>query len=467
MALHRVTGPQVFAKLLPFFLAPHSRENFSLVFSHRSKPVTRYLLLKNKEGETIDDVLVSFFQAPYSYTGEETIEISAHGNPLITRNIHSLLRQIGMRDAEPGEFTQRAFLNGKLDLTQAEAVNELIHAETENGLRLARSTNEGAVSKAALDLRSELIGALAYLEAHIDFGTDEVGNYAPSSIVPQLEKTLEKLELLSASYTTGLKLREGLKVALGGRPNAGKSSLYNALLKADRAIVTDIAGTTRDVLEDRLLISGHDFVLLDTAGLRESTDIVERIGVSRSRASLASADIVCVMCDLTNSGTVATQDFLQEELNDILRPLVGTEPPAVLLVLSKADLFTEDIRQQAERIAKQLNSSATPSIPAVISDVKPETSLELFAIKVDACVLVSADNCDPLREALVNLYKKLTQSARGDQSAILISTRQRDKVNAALAYLQEAKVGLNNADYPEKVASLLNSSCQSLDLLLE
>ncbi|MBX9703907.1 MAG: tRNA uridine-5-carboxymethylaminomethyl(34) synthesis GTPase MnmE [Silvanigrellaceae bacterium] len=303
--LHRVSGVGVFEALTPFLAFPKSRQPFSLQYlqwptNASSQAKVFYLFLLDQQRELLDDAIVTFFKGPHSFTGEDTIEISLHGNPLLSAKLQSLLRAIGMRDAQPGEFTQRAYLQGKLDLVQAEGINQLIHSETLGGIEIARQAVEGLLSKEMLFLREKLIEILSYLEAHIDFSVDEVGSYTPASLLPILFEIQKRLTLLIDSYATGLKIRSGLKIALFGEPNAGKSSLYNALLRAEKAIVTDIPGTTRDVLESPLTIHGKDFLLLDTAGIRKSEDIVEKIGIERSLKALHEADILCYLIDASH-----------------------------------------------------------------------------------------------------------------------------------------------------------------------
>ncbi len=303
--LHRLSGNGVFKLLSSQVFLPRSEKyldlNNCLINNNNNKPYTRYVLIKDKQGSLIDDVILTLYPNPKSFTGEDVIEISTHGNPLLSQQLHSLFRSLGMRDAKAGEFTQRAVLNGKLDLAQAEGINQLIHAESFGAVELARNNVEGILSKETLEIRNELIKLLAYLEAHIDFAPDEVGDYKPQELLPQVQQIKNKLTSLFKSYENGIKIREGLKIVLCGKPNSGKSSLYNALLKHDKAIVTPIAGTTRDVLEDRLLIDNKEFVLLDTAGVRDTADVVEKIGVERTLRAAKAADIICYLisaCEL-------------------------------------------------------------------------------------------------------------------------------------------------------------------------
>jgi len=263
-------------------------------------------------GEVIDDVLLAVFHAPRSYTGEDLVEISAHGGPIPLRQILGRLMQCGARSARPGEFTQRAFMNGKMDLAQAEAVGDIIAARTEQAHRLARRQSEGRLSVAVTEIREIVLGVLARIEASIDFPED-VGELDTDACLSELTSAERRVEALLATADQGILYREGLKVVLAGRPNVGKSSLLNALLRADRAIVTAVPGTTRDVIEETLNLRGIPLRAVDTAGLRETEDEVERIGVARTRASLADADIALLILDAT-AGETKEDVVLRAEL---------------------------------------------------------------------------------------------------------------------------------------------------------
>ena len=291
-------------------------------------------------GEVIDSVLLAVFHAPRSYTGEDLVEISAHGGPVPLRQILGRLLQCGARVARPGEFTQRAFMNGKMDLAQAEAVGDIIAARTEQAHRLARRQSEGRLSVAVGEVREIALGVLARIEASIDFPED-VGELDTDACRSEIAQAERKVGALLANADQGILYREGLKVVLAGRPNVGKSSLLNALLRADRAIVTAVPGTTRDVIEETLNLRGIPLRAVDTAGLRETEDEVERIGVARTRASLADADIALLILDAT-SGETEEDTALRAELAGCPHIVVwnkwdlkpGEDPPAHGIVVS-------------------------------------------------------------------------------------------------------------------------------------
>lgn len=254
------------------------------------------------DGSVLDDVLLAVFRTPRSYTGEDVVEISAHGSPLILGQILARLLASGARLARPGEFTQRAFLNGKMDLAQAEAVSDLITAQTVQAQRLARRQSEGRLSRAVTGIRSSILGVLAQIEATIDF-PEEVGELNTARCEADLGEAQAQIAGLLATADAGIITREGLSVVLAGRPNVGKSSLLNALLRSNRAIVTAVPGTTRDVLEETLNLNGVPLRLSDTAGLRETEDEVERIGVARTRDTIAAADLVLLVLDAVTGET--------------------------------------------------------------------------------------------------------------------------------------------------------------------
>lgn len=245
----------------------------------------------------LDDVLVAVMRAPHSYTAEDVVEIHCHGSPYILQALCEALRRGGARLAEPGEFTKRAFLNGRLDLAQAEAVVDTIRAKTAGSLRLAQEQLRGALSQAIQRLREELLQTLAQVEAAIDFTEEDLAFIQPQELAGRLRETKAAVTRLVATSHEGRLLREGMAVVIVGRPNVGKSSLLNALLQTDRAIVSQTPGTTRDVLEEMLNIRGLPVRILDTAGVRQTEDPVEQEGVKRTRAAMEQADLLMLLVD--------------------------------------------------------------------------------------------------------------------------------------------------------------------------
>jgi tRNA modification GTPase len=276
----------------------------------------------------IDEAVVTFFAAPHSYTAEDLVEIAAHGSPVVLELLLNRALALGARLAEPGEFTQRAFLAGRLDLTQAEAVRDLIEAQTLTQARQAAGQMGGALSRRVQPVKQALVELIALLEAGIDFAEDDVDVTPAAEIARRIGAITPPLEALEASFARGRLVHDGLTLAIVGRPNAGKSSLFNCLVERDRAIVTATPGTTRDTVTERISLEGIPLELVDTAGLREAAEEVEQLGIARSREALADAALVVVVLDAT------------EPLNDEERRLLKTvEGRPAVVAINKSDLI--------------------------------------------------------------------------------------------------------------------------------
>jgi tRNA modification GTPase len=312
----RLSGPAALAIAQAIFrpLKPGPLRSHRLRYGHIVDPAS---------SDVVDEVLAAPMLAPHSFTREDVVEFSCHGGALSLQRTLELTLHAGARLAQPGEFTMRAFLNGRIDLTQAEATLDVIRAQTNTGLALAQAQLGGWLAQEVRRLRAELLDALAALTVTLDFPEDEV---APPDIGPALRSSLRALEHLLASAEQGIIYRQGARAALVGRPNVGKSSLLNALLRADRAIVTAIPGTTRDTLEETANLDGIPVVLIDTAGMTESADPVERLGVERSRSALAGADLALLVLD-------SSQPFTPDDQR--IAALTLDKP--TLLVWNKAD----------------------------------------------------------------------------------------------------------------------------------
>lgn len=249
----------------------------------------------------IDEVLISVFKAPNSFTKENSVEISCHGSPVIVKEIIKALLQEGARLAEPGEFTKRAFLNGRFDLAQAEAVADLINAETDNARQAALNQMRGGFSKEISRLREELIHFASLIELELDFGEEDVEFAKRNDLRDLILKIQSYIQLLMDSFDQGNVIKNGVPTVIAGKPNAGKSTLLNVLLNEERAIVSDIPGTTRDVIEDEMVLGGINFRFIDTAGLRETKDVIEAIGVERTREQMKKASLIIYLFDLTQT----------------------------------------------------------------------------------------------------------------------------------------------------------------------
>ncbi|WP_139906238.1 tRNA uridine-5-carboxymethylaminomethyl(34) synthesis GTPase MnmE [Clostridium thermarum] len=291
--------------------------------------------------EIIDEVIVSYMKGPKSFTAEDTIEINCHGGVIATNRVLEEVIKAGARVAEPGEFTKRAFLNGRIDLSQAEAVIDIIRAKTELSMKSAIAQSEGRISREITNMRNRLLGVIAHIEATVDFPEDDLEEATSDKIKVDLKEIISDLETLISTANEGKILREGLNVVIVGKPNVGKSSLLNALLMENRAIVTDIAGTTRDVIEEYINIDGIPIKIIDTAGIRETEDIVERLGVERSKQKINEADLIILMLDISSE--------LDNEDRQIIEFIKDKK---YILILNKVDLDAKLSMSEIEQLNK-------------------------------------------------------------------------------------------------------------------
>lgn len=408
----KISGPEALAITRQLFRAaggpPRFRPRF-LHFGHIVDPAG---------GGPVDEVLVAFMPGPHSYTRQDVVEIQAHGGPAPLQRILQLVLAGGARLAEAGEMTLRAFLNGRLDLAQAEAVLDVVQAKTEAALRVATEQLGGSLSAQVKQVRRALVDQLAFLEASIDFVEDEI---PPQDVVAPLQAVAGQLERLLASADQGLIYRQGVRAAIVGVPNVGKSSLLNALLRNERAIVTDIPGTTRDTLEETVNLRGVPLVLVDTAGIRaRATDRVEHIGIERSRKALARADLALLVVD----GTAPPGEGDYE-----IAALVGAKP--AVLIVNKADL--------AAAGAEHLPADFLPAAPRVrLSALTGEglaalesTLLELVLggqVTLADTPLVSNPRHQALLAAALNHTRAAVEAQQAGLSADLVAIDVREAV---------------------------------------
>lgn len=294
----RISGDQSLEILSKIF-EPANRDIKRNTKNQLSIPsrVLTYGKIYDTKRNLIDEVLVSYMKSPTTYTGEETVEINCHGGIIPLRNILNTIISLGARPAERGEFTKRAFLNGKLDLAQAEAVMDLISAKTDTSFNVAMTQLQGRLSEQIRLIRSYFVDLLVQITVNIDYPDEDIEELTYSNILESLHKIAAFLRELSASSERGRILREGLRVSIVGKPNVGKSSILNALLYEDRAIVTNVPGTTRDIIEETIDVRGIPVVITDTAGIRDTDDLVERIGVEKSKLSIESSDLIFFVLD--------------------------------------------------------------------------------------------------------------------------------------------------------------------------
>jgi len=321
LGIIRLCGPDTLAILQRIFRPAGQRNQLT---THR---MCFGVLVDPASGQTIDQVMAVYFAAPHSYTGEDMGEISHHGSPVLAAEILDLILQDRARLALPGEFTLRAFLNGKMDLAQAEAVRDLIDARTSYQARIAGKQLEGSVSRTIRPLKERLIGVITHLETTVEFAEDMPETESRAHLSAALADVARSLAALEDNFRLGHLLRQGASLVITGRPNVGKSSLFNRLLGEDRAIVTEISGTTRDVLREPANLFGIPLILMDTAGIRTSDDMVEKLGVERSYSALGQADLILHVMD-------ATRHLEAEEL-DLIRSLPHDN---LIVALNKQDL---------------------------------------------------------------------------------------------------------------------------------
>lgn len=333
----RISGEQagvIASKLFKPFKGMDKVEQFT---SHH----VRYGQIIDEYGQIIDEALCIPMWAPNSYTKENVVEIQSHGGTLVVRRILELALTNGARMAEPGEFTKRAFLNGRLDLSQAQSVMDIIKARTEASLRMASGHLQGTFSQEIKSMRHDILEIIAHLEASIDFPEDDIEDVAKDEAEKKVQAIKQRIEEMLSTFKTGRILRDGLMTAIIGKPNVGKSSLLNALLREERAIVTDIPGTTRDSLEEYANIGSVPLKIIDTAGIRETKDKVEQIGVEKSMAYVQKADLILALFDISHE--------LTKEDKEIINLLQGKEG---IVLLTKNDLTTvldiDDLKQQLQ-----------------------------------------------------------------------------------------------------------------------
>ncbi len=363
-------------------------------------------------GSVVDEVMFAFLQQPKSYTGEDTVEIHCHGGPHVVRRVLGLVLAQGARHAEPGEFTKRAFLNGRLDLTQAEAVLDLIRSRTDKAADVALGQMEGGLSQEVRDLREHLVDTLVQVEAAIDFPEEEIELLQRAELARKVAGVVDRLSALIDSYEWGRLIREGVRVCIVGRPNVGKSSLMNALLGADRAIVTDTPGTTRDFIEETVNLKGLPVVLWDTAGLREDTEGVERIGIDVTLQRLAESQGCLLVLD--GSSPLTGED------RKVMERLRGSQG---LVVINKIDL-----RQRVDRAAV---AESLPRLRQFEVSALTEQGLDELRSGLHDCFLDSAEEpeivvtnvrhkaaLDRARSSLVEVHRAMDDGLPPDIVAV-------------------------------------------------
>jgi tRNA modification GTPase len=376
-------------------------------------------VLDTATGEVLDEAVVTYFAAPNSYTTEDILEIAAHGSPVLLEHILRQAVAAGARLAAPGEFTQRAFLSGRLDLTQAEAIHDLIEASTLHQARIAAQQLGGALSRQVAPVKDSLIALIATLEAGVDFAEDDIDVLPTHDILARIESIRAPLAALESTFGYGRIVRDGFTMAIVGRPNAGKSSLFNRLVERDRAIVTATPGTTRDLVTERVSLNGIPVELIDTAGLRVATDEAESIGIAKSREAMADADLVLLVVD------AAAPPHPEDE--------------ATLATLTNRPLIIAQNKSDLAGIDSAPTSHATVRTSALTGEGVPE-----------------------LRQAIVQLVATQTPST---ETALLTNLRQQQAVSTALTALNRAQAATESNIPHEMLLLDLYEVLRALDSL--
>ncbi len=417
----RLSGKESLQIAEKIFFSPKNKslrdlKSYRVSYGYVNNPLT---------GEKIDEVLVTVMKSPRSYTKEEVVEINCHGGMITLRKVLEIVLKQGARLAEPGEFTKRAFINGRLDLSQAEAVIDLIRSRTDESRRISLEQLQGKLSENITGLRDRLADICANVEAYIDFPEDEIETPEKLEFLESMKNIREKLQLLLKSYDEGRFFREGLSTAIVGKPNVGKSSLLNALLKRERAIVTEMPGTTRDVIEEYLNVNGLPLRLMDTAGIRDVVDIAEKEGVKRSLKSIESADLVIAIFD--QSEPLGQEDFeVLEKIRD----------KKAIIVLNKSDLqsgFDKGIfpSQLIPNVSNILRISAT-----------------------------RGDGLEELKDAIFNSCLRDWKEER--EGVIVTNIRHKTSIGNALKSLEKAEYALIENQPVEILALELRDSMDKL-----
>ncbi len=426
----RLSGPQAVAIATPLLRLRHELAPAQARFAELLDPAT---------GQRLDEAVVTWFAAPHSYTSEDVVEIAAHSAPVILEFLVRACIAAGARLARPGEYTERAFLSGRIDLTQAEAVRDLIDAQTLYQAKIASEQLDGTLSRRIRPIKQSLVDFVVQLEAGIDFAEDDIDVMPGAAILPRIAAIAEPLQILAASFAFGRIVRDGFSLAIVGRPNAGKSSLFNRLVQRERAIVTATPGTTRDLVSERVSLGGIPLDLMDTAGMREAIDEAESLGIQKSREAVADADVVLLVLD-------GSQSHLDTHEQQLLAQLAGRR---ALIACNKSDLQKDSAALQEEVRAVLANQVALSALLPII-----------------ATSAVTG-------EGIVELQKRILALVRGTgstggveaESGLITNLRQQEAVTAALEALSAARMAVESQVPHEMLLLDLYNALRALDAL--
>lgn len=369
----------------------------------------------------IDEVLISIFRAPYSYTGENSIEISCHASPFIIKKILELLIRNGAYTANPGEFTQRAFLNGKMDLSQAEAVADIISSTTSSAHKVAMNQMRGGFSAEIRKLRVELLNFASLIELELDFGEEDVEFADRHDLKTIIIRVKELADSLASSFSLGNVVKNGIPVAIVGKPNSGKSTLLNALLREDKAIVSEIPGTTRDTIEDTIVIDGLEFRFIDTAGLRETSDLIESMGIKKTYEKIDLASVILLVDEIAESS---------EDINlraSSIRDKIDDADKRLLIILNKSDKLTPGQKAEYEE--------------------------KIVLYKNDTLLFISAKEETGIEELRLKLGEVIVKEKLNSDDVIITNTRHYEALLRVSESLHRVLTGLNN-QIPEDLIAI-------------
>jgi len=463
----RLAGPDARAIASSMLRLPREMEPNRAIFGELVEPGTA--AAQNADAQRIDEIVVTYYRKPHSYTTDDIVEIAAHGSPVVLRHVVELALQRGARLADPGEFTMRAFLNGRIDLTQAEAVRDLIDSQTLFQAKVAAQQLGGALSHRMSPIKQKLVELIAVMEAGIDFAEDDVAVAAPEQVLARIGEVREPLLRLAESFAFGKLVHEGLTLAIVGRPNVGKSSLFNQLVERERAIVTATPGTTRDLVTETVAIGGIPVRLIDTAGIRKALDEAESIGIRKSMEALADADMVLLVTDVLSAPTPEDRELLEALENRPailimnkadLRPAPALEcEEAGPLEISGHDTSGSEVTRTGPPISTATHVRKTPAETSAV-----ESATKKLSQTKTTTIVTSAVTGQGIAELRAEIVRKAGGDGNAQQeSGFLTNVRHQQLVNDALAGLDSASVAVQNAMPHEMVLLDLYRSLRALD----